>query len=111
MNVYKFTLASGKVILLREPLIDDTEKAAQVAGKKAGSENQAHLSILIQKEMLKLLLVEVAGKKLSMTDKEMLDKLFDYKEYQQATKALMMVIGDDGGNAPLTPEFITSGEQ
>lgn len=110
MNVYKFTLFSNKVILLREPLIDDTEKAAQVAGKKAGSENQALLSVLVQKEMLKLLLVEVDGKKLSLTEKEQLQKYLNFKEFNQAMKAMNMIVGDDSGNE-LTPEFITTGEQ
>ena len=107
--VSKFTLTGGKVIYLREPMIGDTETAAQVAGKKAGSENQLHAGILVQKEMLKLLLVKVDEKELKLQDKEQLDKLFTYKEYQQALKALKMVMGDEG-NDPLV-EIVTSGEQ
>jgi DNA transposition AAA+ family ATPase len=110
MNVTKFTLSSGKVIYLREPRIEDTENAAQVAGKKASAENQAHLMILIQKEMLKSLLVKVDEKELKLVDKEDLNKLFTYKEYGQALKALQMITGDEAGNGPI-PEFETSGEQ
>ena len=109
MDVNKFTLATGKEIYLREPLIDDTEKAAQVAGKKAGTENHALLGLLIQKEMLKLLLVRVDELDLKLSDKENLGKFFSYKEYQQALKALIMILGDDSGNDPLTPEFTTIG--
>jgi hypothetical protein len=109
MNVYKVTLTTGKVILMREPKIEDTEKVAQIAGKKAGTENNAHLSILIQKEMLKLLLQNVNGKDLTLSEKEQLDKLLDFKEYQQALKVMGQLIGDDSGNEPQI-EFATTGE-
>lgn len=110
VNVAKFTLFSKKVIYLREPLIEDTELAAQVAGKKAGSDNQALLGVLIQKEMLKRLLVKIDDKDLKLNDKENLNKLLNYKEYNQSLKAMGMVLGDDSGNE-LTPEFETTGEQ
>lgn len=110
MNVYKFTLSSTKVIYLREPKIEDTEVAAQIAGKKAGQENQAHLMILVQKEMLKLLLVKVDDKELKLVDKEKLNDILTYKEYGQALKAMQKITGDESGN-DLTPEFVTTGEQ
>lgn len=108
MEVYKFVLSESKTIYLREPKIEDTEKCAQVAGKKAGNDNQAHMAILLQKEMLKALLVQVNDHKLTLADKEQLDKFFNYREYNQASKALQMVLGDDGGNLS-TPEFVTIG--
>lgn len=108
MEVYKFVLSESKTIYLREPKIDDTEKCAQIAGKKAGSENQAYMAVILQKEMLKTLLVQVNDHKLSLSDKEQLDKFFSYKEYNMASKALQMVLGDDGGNLS-TPEFVTIG--
>jgi hypothetical protein len=109
MNVAKFTLSSNKVIYLREPVISDTEMAAQVAGKKAGPDNQAHMSLLLQKEMLKRLLVRIDEKTLSLNDKEQLEKLLSFKEYSQALKAMGMIIGEDSGNE-LSPEFTTTGE-
>lgn len=110
MEVAKFTLSSGKVIYLKEPSIGDTEKAAQVAGKKAGSDNQVYLGVLLQKEMIKILLVQVDDKKLSLTDKEQLEKLFTFKEYNQALKAAQMVMADEG-NEQLTLEFATIGDK
>lgn len=108
MEVFKFVLNDQKTIYLREPKIDDTEKSAQIAGKKAGGDNQAYMAILLQKEMLKLLLVQVNETRLTLTDKEQLDKFLNFREYNQATKALQMVMGDDSGNV-LTPEFTTIG--
>lgn len=109
MEVTKFVLNEKTTIYLREPRIDDTEKCAQIAGKKSGGENQAHLAILLQKEMLKSLLVQVNNKTLTMQEKEQMDKLLTYREYNMATKALQMVLGgDDVGNS-LTPEFTTIG--
>lgn len=110
MEVAKFTLSSGKVIYLKEPSIGDTEKAAQVAGKKAGSDNQIYLGVLLQKEMIKILLVQVDDKKLTLTDKEQLEKLFTFKEYNQALKAAQMVMADEG-NEQLTLEFATIGDK
>jgi hypothetical protein len=112
MNVTKFTLSSGKVIYLREPTIGDTETAAKIAGKKAGSDNQIYLGVILQKEMLKLLLVSIDDKKLNLTDKELIEKLLTYKEYNQSLKAVQMVLADDEeGNGALIPEFTTIGDK
>lgn len=112
MNVAKFTLNSGKVIYLREPRIGDTEKAAQVAGKKASSQNEIHTGLVIQSEMLKILLVQIDEKKLGLIDKEQLDKLFTFKEHRQALKAVQKMLEDDEeGNEQLIPEFSTFGDK
>jgi len=110
-SVYKFTLSSKKVIMLREPLMEDSEGAIQVAGMKAG-ENLAYLGLITQKEMFKKLLVQVDSKKLSMTDKENLNGLFTFKEWSQCLKALAKITGDEGeeGNE-LNPEIITIGDK
>lgn len=106
LNVYKFTLSTGKEIYFREPKIADTESATQVAGKIAGSDNQAHLGVLFQKEMIKLLLVQVGEKKLTMSEKQSLDSLFTFQEYNQVSKAIQKIVGDEG-NLELTPELTT----
>ena len=79
VNLMKFTLSSGKVVHLREPLISDTETAAQTAGKQASGDNQLHMGMLLQKELLKLLLVKVDNKALNLTEKQQLDKHFKFK--------------------------------
>lgn len=107
MNAFKFVLSTNKVIYLREPKIGDLETASQVAGKKA-ADNQAYLGVLVQKELLKTLLVGVGEKKLGMSEKENLDALFNFSEYQQAVKAVSMITATEGNE--LTPEFVNAGE-
>ena len=67
--VHKVSLKSGKVVMLRDPLISDMEHATSIAGK-GNFDNQALLGTKVQKEMLKLLIVSI-------------DKLFTLKEYNQ----------------------------
>jgi hypothetical protein len=111
INLMKFTLSTGKIVHLREPIIADTETAAQVAGKGAAPDNQVHMGLLLQKELFKLLLVKVDNKAVNLTDKQQLDKLFKYNEYNQCLKAVKMVLGEDEGNAQLIPEFEDSGDK
>lgn len=102
MNVHKITLGSGKVVIMREPKISDTETAVSISGKIAG-DNNALLNLCTQKELVKLLLVEVDGKALTLNEKESLDSLFTMSEYQQLNKVLTKIMGEEG-NAP-TIEF------
>lgn len=98
LAVHKFTLTTGKTLVLREPEIADLEFSAQVTGTKA-KDNQLHAQVLIQKELFRLLLVEVDGKKLSAIEKERLfsrgDKTFSLVEYSQGLKAVQMITGTD----------------
>ena len=110
MEVYKVTLSSGKIVHLREPKIGDIESASQVAGKGA-ADNNALLGIKLQKELVKLLVVQVDGKSLTMIEKEQLDKVFSFKEYQQVLKVVSTITsGDDSGNEPMI-EFGISGDK
>lgn len=117
LNVVKITLKSGKVVLLREPKIQDIETATQIAGKEAG-DNQALLSITLQKEMLRKLLVAVDGKELSKSDKLQLDKLFKVPEYLRLTNIVQKLMDDGQGNEEMALGFqeyesasATTGEQ
>lgn len=112
MQVSKFTLSSGKVIYLREPKISDTDYAVQVAGKQASPDNQAHLGVLLQKEIVKQLLMKVDDKMLDIADKQKLDDLFTYKEYNEVQKAVQLLTGTEAGNSiELTPEFVDIGNE
>jgi hypothetical protein len=106
--VYKFTLGSGKEIYLREPKMSDSESAIQVAGLKAG-ENMALLGLITQKELFKKLLVQVDGKELKMSEKEDLNSLFSFKEWNQCLQALHKVTGDDDEGNLSDPEIMTTG--
>lgn len=101
--VYKVTLSSGKVVFLREPKIADTELAVSIAGKVAG-DNDALLNIKTQSEIVKILLVSVDGKELTMSEKESLDKIFTLAEFNQVKKILNKIVGSEEGNEP-TMEF------
>jgi len=107
-NVFKVTLGTGKVVLIRELQIKHQELAAKAAAPSAG-DNAMLLAMAMQKEIIKMLLVEIDGKALSANEKENLDKLFTYKEYQQIQKVVQEIGGgsDDMGNFQM--EILTSG--
>ena len=107
LSVYKFTLGTGKVVYLREPDIGDTEIATKIAGKEAGPDNNAYLGILFQRELVKLLLVQIDNKRLSIIEKNQIKTLLNLKEYNQILKAVKQILGDDEGNFDLTPEHTT----
>lgn len=110
MEVHKVTLSSGKIVYLRESKISDTESAAKIAGKGAG-DNQLHATIVLQKELIKLLLVQVNDTKLSMTDKEQLDKWLTVAEYSQVLKVVNKISGPtEEGNEPVI-EFVSFGDK
>lgn len=92
--VNQFTLKSGKIILLREPEIGDNEEAAKIAGTRASADNQLHMGLEMQKELLKKLLVKIDDKALGLTDKENLKALLTYREYGQCMQALKQITGD-----------------
>lgn len=107
LMVTKVTLSTGKVIYLREPTVDDMEKAGQIAGKVAGS-NEAQLGMSLHKELLKRVLVQVGEKKLSLSEKEGINTMFSLREYGQCLKVLKDLSGlDDEGN--LQTEIVTFG--
>lgn len=97
VRAYKLPLPSGKTVVLREPQIIDSELCA----KEVGPINQDQLmygGILFQKAMVKRLLVQVNDKTLSLTEKEQLDSLFDFKEYGIVQKAVAQLTDTNEGN-------------
>lgn len=97
--VTKVTLGTGKTVLLRELQIKHTELAAQAASPKARGD-QMLLGMLMQKELLKLLVVAVGQpgqepQPVKPVQLEDLDSHFSMREYGQ----LMQVIGELTGGA------------
>lgn len=89
----KATLASGKVVVMRPFTIADQESAAiRVADKAKG--NTTILQMLMQKEVIKMLIVTVDGKTLSGLEKEQLDNVFTMGEYLQVMKVLEEMMGN-----------------
>lgn len=91
MHVVKFE--SGKTFGFREYSIEDYDLAAKMAVRTAG-DNQMLFAMGLQKELLKLLLVEVEGKKVDHMQKEKLDNLMSPAEYM----ALLKFVGELSGN-------------
>ena len=91
-QVIKVTLSTKKVVLLRPLKISDTEIAAQEVAPKAGDSNQV-LQILMQKALVKNLLIQIDDKAVSAVAREDMDGLFSMGEYSQ----LLQVVGEMAG--------------
>lgn len=107
LDVYKVTLPSKKVVLLKKMLIKHQEQAAIAVGDKA--DNNAILFVLFsQKELLKLLIHSVDGKELKDSEKQSLDDLFNMDEYNQLIGVVGQISGNEKQGKPLV-ELVQSG--
>lgn len=109
LDVHKVTLSSGKVVYLRDMKIEDQELAAIAAGQKAPSDNQLAMAVIMQKELLKILLVQVDSKKLSGAEKEDLNALFSYQDYREASSIVSKIAGTDDPLGKIQVEHVSSG--
>ena len=107
--VTKATLSTGKIVLLREPKIRDQELATRSAASKSNSDNALVVATNIQKEMLKALIVDVAGAKPSPAQLEDLDSLFSYREYLELSSVINQLAGGDSEKKSTTELVKTSG--
>lgn len=118
MTVSKFTLSSGKFILVRDGRIEDVETSTQVAGKLADKENTIHMGLMLQKEMIKKLVVAVGQKgqtveelkMLKMSEKEDLNNLFTLKEYMEVAQSVQSIAGEPE-KGKLQMESVTFGDK
>lgn len=92
MDHTKITLNSGRTVILKPLQIKYYKSAAQAASKLAGN-NQVLLSMYLQDELVKLLMVELGGKTLSAAEKESFDNLFNPEEYRQVMMIVEEMIG------------------
>jgi hypothetical protein len=106
--VHKVTLSSGKVVMLREMKIKHQTLATQAVGSKAG-DNQLLMATLMQQELLKTLLVNIDGRPVSGQEREDLDSLFSYVEYNQLSRVIGQIAGGDAGECKT--EIATIGKQ
>lgn len=106
--VHKLTLSTDKVVLLREMKISDSEVAVQAVSGRAG-DNQSLLSVMLQKELLKMLIVQIDGKEIPKAQLETLDKHLTYPEYTQCLRVVSQLAGTD---TPLpTTEVVSYGDK
>lgn len=105
MKAIKVTCSTGKVVVLREPKIEDQVKASEAASIRL-SENASKYSFVIamNQEMAKLLLVQVGGKDVKASEREDMDGLLTYAEYSEVAQVVGKLTGTEK-DAKL--EFIT----
>ena len=101
LDVYKITLTGGKQVLLRKMLIKHQEQAALSVGDRS-KDNMIVFSMLMSKELLKLLIHSIDGKELKDSEKQVLDDLFDMGEYSQ----IMGVVDEISGHAKMGKPII-----
>lgn len=94
--VTKVTLSSKKIVLLREPKIKDQELAAKAAASQVGENSNTALAMAMQKEMLKMLTVQIDGKDVKPVQLEDLDSVFNYRDYSELSKVVQQLMGYDG---------------
>lgn len=108
--VNKVTLSTGKVVLLREMKIKHQEQAAQLAAPKAG-DNTTLLTLHMQKELLKLLIVQIDGSTPKQNSLENLDDIFTMQEYGQLLKVLRKILGEEADMGNFQLEVVSSGDK
>lgn len=90
----KVTLSSGKVVLLREPQIEFQSLASQRIGGKAGDDKFTYM-IMLNKEMIRLMIHSVDGKKVSQKDLLSLDEHFTLKDFNELSRVVTQLTGGD----------------
>jgi hypothetical protein len=105
----KVTLSSGKIVLLRELKISDTELAAQEVASRANGD-QLLMQVFMQKALLKNLLLQVDGKTVDAVEREDLDSLFTAAEYGQLISVMNKLSGGDDAKKEPGLEVVFTGD-
>ena len=108
LNVFKVTLSTKKVVLLRELKIKHQELAAMAASPKAAGDNSM-FALLMQKELIKQLIVQINGQAIKPVQLEDLDSLFSFGEYTQLNQVLNKLAGGDDAMGKFQIEVVSSG--
>jgi hypothetical protein len=112
MQAVRVVLSTKKEVILREMEIEDEENAAAEVAAKAG-DSPMLFAFLMQKALIKQLLLRVDGKALTLNDKENLKALFTKREYDEVRTVVARVSGVDGSKdlgKGLALEVVTDGE-
>jgi hypothetical protein len=107
--VSKVTLSTGKVVLLREMKIKHQELAAMAAAPKA-QDNNVILALHMQKELLKILIVQINGQDVKPSQLENLDDVFSMNEYGQLLRVVAQLRGDEADMGKFQVETVSSGD-
>lgn len=90
-NRYELELESGKKVVLKEFKIKTKNLAAKNVFAKGITGQEAEAAV--QDEILKLLLDSVDGKQPSGVEREDLDQMLSFQEYQQIMMAVQDLLG------------------
>ena len=105
----KVTLSSGKVVILKELKISHTELAAQAAAPRSGDNTQV-LQLMMQKELVKILLLKIDEHEPTPNEKEDMDNLFTFQEYGQVASVIGQMSGSgDKVGKPSPLEVVSYG--
>ena len=112
MNVYRVILPSKKVVHFREMKMKYEDLAMQAIGKK-GQGNPLMQQKLMGDELLKILIVDCDGQKLTAQELERFDEKFDYTDINAMRKVVVKITGTDEGEleAPQIELVSSSGAQ
>lgn len=104
--VTKVTLSTKKVVLLKEPKISDQDLASQAASRTVKGDNLVGMSLAMQKELLKQLIVKIDDKQPRPSELESLDTWFSIREYAELQSVINKMTGlaDIQGNEPTTEQ-------
>lgn len=91
--VHKVTLSSNKIVHMRPMKMRYEELAAQAASGKSG-DNANMLAYFMQAELIKLLVIDVDGKKPTAAEIEKLDGIFSYEEISQLRRVVQQLMGE-----------------
>lgn len=105
MEVVKVTCSTKKIVLLRQPKIKHTELAAQEVASRANGDANV-LSLLMQKALLKQLVVQVNDKAVTARDLEDMDDMFSLAEYNQLMTVVKKLMGGDETGKEPSVEFV-----
>lgn len=105
--VYSVTLSTGKKVIMREMTIKIQNLAAKAVGK-AADDNKLLAASLMAQEMVKQLIISIDGKTLTGLEKEKLDEVLNYKEFQQVLKVVEKISDGDAEGEP-SMEIVTGG--
>lgn len=85
---------SGKKLCVRPMQIRDLDLASQAAARRGGGDNQFVFQMGLQRELLKILLVSVNGKKLTPVELEQLDSHLEPAEYMALLGEIQGLMGN-----------------
>ena len=96
--VHKVTLSTGRVVLVDDLTVGKESLAMRVAASRPDipKDNAFLLALEAQAELLKMLIIEIDGKKPSKIELERIDKLFSYREYKELESVVVQLRGIEG---------------